>query len=342
MARWSSRAGSTTLINVIADLLNTVTALVDRLSSLDEWAVLLATFVSTAIEMTFLLGLLVPGESVVMLAGSLPHGPGGIALAVAAGTAGGLTGQILGYGVGRVFGSRLRHTRLGRRIGAERFDRAEAYLRERGAPALVAVRFVAVIHAVVPIAAGVARMPFGRFLCWSALGTVLWVGAFTTLGVVTADADSTGGAGLVLTAIGATCIGVVPLGLRMIRRAVTASASETAATATAFRGAAPGATVLRYRLARPSVTSAAGSDQCAARSLEGDPHVRVIRRARLDARRGDLRARVRQPRRAPGQGQEARSRRGVQQGSAAGRPGRRRAGPPPVRHPAQRLTDPDQ
>lgn len=331
--------------SVIADLLNTVTAAVDRLSSLDEWAVLLSTFVSTAIEMTFLLGLLVPGESVVMLAGSLPHGPGGVALAIAAGTAGGLTGQILGYGVGRVFGSRLRHTRLGRRIGAERFDRAEAYLRERGAPALVAVRFVAVIHAVVPIAAGVARMPFGRFLRWSALGTTLWVGAFTGLGVVTADADSTGGVGLVLTAIGATWIGVVPLGVRLIRRAVTgpAPAGETAATPGAIRGGAPAATVLRYRLARPSVTSTAGSDQCAARSLEGDPHVRVRQRTRLDARRRDHRARgLRQPRRAPGEGQEARSRRGVQQGSAAGRPGRRRAGSPAVRHPSQRLTGTDQ
>jgi membrane-associated protein len=328
---------------VIADLLNTVTAFVDRLSSFDEWAVLLSTYLSTAVEMTFLVGLLVPGESVVMLAGSLPDGPAGVALAVAAGTAGGLTGQILGYAVGRVFGSRLRHTRLGRRIGAERFDRAEAYLRERGAPALVAVRFVAVIHAVVPIAAGVARMPFGRFLLWSALGTTLWVGAFTGLGVVTADADSTGGIGLVLTAIGATCIGVLPLGARLIRRAVLgtapAPAAETAATAGAFRGAAPAATDLRYRLARPSATSTGDPDQCAARSLEGDPHDRVRQRTRLDARRGDRRARgLRQPRRAPGEGQEARSRRGVQQGSAAGRPGRRRAGPPAVRHPSQRLT----
>jgi membrane protein DedA with SNARE-associated domain len=39
----------------------------------------------------------------------------------------------------------------------ERFDRAEAYLRGRGASALVAVRFVAVIHTVVPIVAGVVK-----------------------------------------------------------------------------------------------------------------------------------------------------------------------------------------
>jgi membrane-associated protein len=54
-----------------------------------------------------------------------------------------------GYAVGCALGPRLRGTRLGRRIGVERFERAEAYLRDRGAPALVAVRFVAVVHALV-------------------------------------------------------------------------------------------------------------------------------------------------------------------------------------------------
>jgi membrane protein DedA with SNARE-associated domain len=203
---------------VLADLLNAATVFVDRLSTLNTGAVLVVTFLSAAVEMTFLLGLLVPGESVVMLAGSRPAGPAGFALVVAVGTAGALSGQILGYAVGRTFGSRLRATRLGRRIGTERFDRAEAYLRDHGAPALVAVRFVAVIHAVVPIVAGAARMPFGRFLGWSALGTVLWVGTFAGVGAATAGVDSTGGVAVVLTAIGATCLGAIPLAARLVRR----------------------------------------------------------------------------------------------------------------------------
>ena len=214
-----------------ADLLNAATAFVDWLATLDGWSVLLVTFLSTTVEMTFLLGLLVPGESVVMLSGSLPDGPAGFALAVVVGTLGALTGQIIGYAVGRIFGTRLRSTRLGRRIGAERFDRAEAYLAEHGASALVAVRFVAVIHSVVPIVAGAARMPFGRFLGWSALGTVLWVGAFAGAGAATAEADSTGGLGVVLTAIGATCLGVVPLAARMVRRLLAAGRPVPDATA---------------------------------------------------------------------------------------------------------------
>ncbi|MGK5682760.1 DedA family protein [Actinoplanes sp. URMC 104] len=207
------------------DVMNAATAFVDWLSTLDSWTVLLFTFLSSAVEMTFLAGLLVPGESVVMLAGSLPSGPAGFAAVLAVGTAGALAGQICGYAVGRAFGPRLRGTRLGRRIGAERFDRAESYLRERGAPALVAVRFVAVVHAVVPIVAGVVRMPFGRFVLWSGLGTALWVGAFAGVGLITAGADATGGLGLVLTAVGATCLGVVPFVARRLRRPAAVCAS---------------------------------------------------------------------------------------------------------------------
>ncbi|MCY1139296.1 DedA family protein [Actinoplanes sp. Pm04-4] len=206
---------------MLADVMNTATAFVDWLSTLDRWMVLAFTFLSAAVEMTFLAGLLVPGESVVMLAGSLPDGPAGFAVVLAVGTAGALAGQIAGYAVGRAFGPRLRTTRLGRRIGAARFDRAENYLSERGAPALVAVRFVAVVHAVVPIVAGVVRMPFGRFVLWSGLGTALWVGAFAGVGLLTAGADATGGLGLVLTAIGATCLGVVPFLARRLRRPAT-------------------------------------------------------------------------------------------------------------------------
>ncbi|GAA2563374.1 hypothetical protein GCM10010435_39310 [Winogradskya consettensis] len=203
---------------MLADLMNAAAALVQWLSTLDQGFVLLATFLSSVVEMTFLLGLLVPGESVVMLAASLAGSPAGFALVVTVGTAGALTGQILGYAVGRTFGPRLRTTRLGRRIGTERFQRAEAYLRDRGGPALAAVRFVAVVHAVVPIVAGSVRMPFGRFVGWSALGTVIWVSTFAGVGAATAGLGSAGGAAAVLAAVGAMFLGVIPLAAKALRR----------------------------------------------------------------------------------------------------------------------------
>ncbi|WP_305789878.1 DedA family protein [Symbioplanes lichenis] len=201
-----------------ADLMHAATAFVEWLATLGTVPVLAVLLLSSAVEMTFLLGLLIPGESVVMIAAALPRTPAGVLLVVTVGTAGALGGQILGYAVGRAWGPRLRTTRLGRRIGPARFDSAEAYLRSRGGPALALVRFVAVIHAVVPIVAGSVRMPFGRFVAWSALGTVLWVGAFAGVGVATSGAGASGSVALVLTAIGATCLGAVPAAARLVRR----------------------------------------------------------------------------------------------------------------------------
>jgi membrane protein DedA with SNARE-associated domain len=227
---------------VITDLLDAASGFVHWLGTLDTWLVLLFTALSAAVEMTFLLGLFVPGESVVMLAGSLPSGPAGFALAVAVGSAGAMLGQLGGYAVGRTLGARLRDTRLGRRIGAQRWASAEAYLRQHGGSALVAVRFVAVIHAVVPIVAGTARMPFGRFVGWSALGTTMWVAVFAGVGAVTASTDTSDGLGIVLTAIAATCLGVVPLAVRLLRRAVrrpTTAPPTTAPPTTAPPTTAP-------------------------------------------------------------------------------------------------------
>ncbi len=252
-----------------------LTSFVDWLATLGTGAVLISTFLSTAVEMTFLLGLLVPGEAVVMLASSRPAGPAGFALVVAVGTAGALTGQILGYAVGRLLGTRLRGTRLGRLIGAERFDRAETYLRDHGAPALVAVRFVAVIHAVVPIVAGTARMPFGRFLGWAALGTVLWVGTFAGVGAATAGADSTGGVAVVLTAIGATCLGAVPLAARLLRRPIAARLLRRARAGRPLPGPRAGRPLRRPLAGRP----------LAGRPLAGRPLAGRLLRRPLAVRR---------------------------------------------------------
>jgi membrane-associated protein len=257
---------------MLADLMNAATAFVDWLSTLDQWTVLLFTFLTSAVEMTFLAGLLVPGESVVMLAGSLPQSPAGFAAVLVVGTLGALAGQCLGYAVGRVFGPRLRSTRLGLRIGAERFDKAEEYLRSRGGSALVAVRFVAVIHAVVPIVAGVVRMPFRRFLLWSALGTTLWVGAFAGVGALTAGADATGGLGLLLTAIGATCLGVVPFLGRLLRRRLVPSGTASAAPAGAVAPATSAGPVALATSAGPVAPAAsAGPVALAAPAVQAGP-----------------------------------------------------------------------
>src|SRR6266511_3803663 len=86
---------------------------------------------------------------------------------------GAVAGDQLGYLLGRLFGPRLRASRLGRLVGEDRWAKASASLRVRGGRAVFVGRFVGVLRALVPALAGMARMPyrvFGRGRRRSALG----------------------------------------------------------------------------------------------------------------------------------------------------------------------------
>jgi hypothetical protein len=94
-----------------------------------------------------------------------------------------VAGESLGYLAGRVFGYRIRYGRLGRRLGHHNWERAESFLARRGGPAVFASRFVAAIHALVPVAAGTLGMPYRTFLRWCAAGAIAWSTIYIGLGM---------------------------------------------------------------------------------------------------------------------------------------------------------------
>jgi len=49
---------------------------------------------------------------------------------------------------------------------------------------VAAARFVAVVHALVPVVAGSVRMRYRRFLGWSALGAAAWSVTFVGIGAL--------------------------------------------------------------------------------------------------------------------------------------------------------------
>lgn len=56
------------------------------------------------------------------------------------------------------------------------------WLHRRGPPAVFWGRSTAFLRAIVPTAAGAARMPPARFLLWNVLGGVTWATSFTLVG----------------------------------------------------------------------------------------------------------------------------------------------------------------
>lgn len=120
------------------------------------------------------LGIVVPGEIGVLVLGAAASTPVQVLLALTVVTLAASAADHVGYLIGRRYGTRLRDTRLVRRVGTAHWDAATGLLRRRGPAALIVSRLLPLVRTLVPAAAGTARMRYHRFLAGSLVGTALW------------------------------------------------------------------------------------------------------------------------------------------------------------------------
>ena len=198
--------------------------LIELLTAMDQTHLMLITMALTMLETTALIGLLIPGDIAVLLAGSTVSSPGRFALVMLAASAGTYLGELGGYTIGRVAGPRLRRSRL---VKEHRWAQAEAYLNGKGARVLVPARFVSVIHAVAPIVAGTVRMPFKRFAFWAGIGAIVWAGIYTAVGAAAGTAYRRfGHLGLATSALLITAAAIVMAVRSRARRQPVTSRSD--------------------------------------------------------------------------------------------------------------------
>ena len=99
----------------------------------------------------------------------------------------GVLGDVLGasiaYGIG-YFGRRELVERHGNKlhISVRKLDRAQEWFERYGSGVIVVSRWIPFARAAFPYAAGVARMPFPRFLVFATIGSVVWITALGVLG----------------------------------------------------------------------------------------------------------------------------------------------------------------
>ncbi len=134
-------------------------------------------------EAAAFVGLVLPGEAALLLGGVLAsQGRVSLPVMIAVAVLAAVVGDSIGYEVGRRGGPALQRSRLGRFVGAERWETGEAFLARRGAPAVFFGRWVGVLRALVPSLAGMGRMPYRRFLLWNALGGLVWASTVVLVG----------------------------------------------------------------------------------------------------------------------------------------------------------------
>jgi len=155
----------------------------DALVGLPAWVVLLAVFAVPAAEASLFFGMVIPGETAVLVGGAIAHA-GGLPLwaVIAAAVAGAIGGDQVGYWLGRRFGPSLidRFPARMRRTG--RVQQALDLVARRGFVAVLLGRWTAVLRALVPAVAGASGMSRGRFTLANAGGGATWATTIALLG----------------------------------------------------------------------------------------------------------------------------------------------------------------
>ena len=158
-----------------------MTTLLEGLAGLGAWRYAVA-FVGMFCETSLFVGLFIPGDKIVLFTATAGRGAAEWAMLLLAVVAGSLAGETLGFVIGRLFGPRLRASRLGRRIGERHMVRAELWLERRGGVAILMSRFLPVMHALIPVTVGASTYPYRRFLAWTAPACVSWAAIYVSVG----------------------------------------------------------------------------------------------------------------------------------------------------------------
>jgi membrane-associated protein len=138
------------------------------------------------LETSILIGLVIPGDTIVIVASTAVDGWVEYFALIIAVIIGALIGESIGFALGRFFGPRIRASRLGQRIGEANWSRAENYLDRRGGIAVFISRFLPVLHSVIPLTVGMSTMSYRKFMAWTIPACVIWTTAYVSVGTFAA------------------------------------------------------------------------------------------------------------------------------------------------------------
>jgi len=134
-------------------------------------------------ETGFVVTPFLPGDSLLFVAGTLAAGSGLdvqwlIPLLIAASFGGDNTNYWIGHHIGpRVF--RHNNSRL---LNHAYLDRTREFYDRHGGKTVLLARFLPILRTFAPFVAGIGHMPYLRFMAFSIVGSVAWVGLFVLAG----------------------------------------------------------------------------------------------------------------------------------------------------------------
>lgn len=134
------------------------------------------------LETSLFVGLLIPGDTVVLVASVGVENLADFFGLLGFVLVGSLLGETGGFFIGRFFGERIRNSWLGQKLGEKNWRLADSFVETRGGIAVAISRFLPVLHSLVPVTAGMTRMRYRVFISWTAVACLIWASAYVTLG----------------------------------------------------------------------------------------------------------------------------------------------------------------
>ena len=157
-----------------------IESLLPHLNHWGYYVLLLMTFLETSA----FLGFLVPGESMVVIAGLLAsRGVLELGDVIWVASLGAIMGDTVGYFIGRRFGEGF-FLKYGKYFffKKEYLDEAKGFFDKHGGKTVFLGRFMAWLRAFAPVVAGISKMHYPRFLFFNVAGGIAWAAAFSLLG----------------------------------------------------------------------------------------------------------------------------------------------------------------
>jgi membrane-associated protein len=175
------------------------------------------------LETGLVVGLVLPGETLTILAGAysrVDHGGAPhpqLALVIAAAALGAVCGGMVGYLLGRLVGAALLERPDGRIFKQHHLERTHRYFARFGARTIVIARFVPFVRTLANPVAGIATMPLKTFSLFNLLGGVLWAITVSLVGYELGSLLNVNANALAIT-LGILALSLLPLLLHRLRR----------------------------------------------------------------------------------------------------------------------------
>ncbi len=169
----------TTLIYSIFALDQTIASMAAQYGPWLYAILALVIFVETGVVVFPLL----PGDSLLFLAGTVVATAGlNVHLLVVVLSIAAIAGDSVNYTIGRYVGPRVFERRDSRWLRKEYLLRTQHFYERYGGLTIILARFVPIVRTFAPFLAGVAAMPYARFLSFNVIGGCLWIASLVYAG----------------------------------------------------------------------------------------------------------------------------------------------------------------